>query len=171
MPPLPNMVCGRLSKLTLINARTKHTERWTKDELIIVLYFTSRCIGFKSISQLLSSRGFQRSPTAIKNKVYQIVHAFPSLRPSAKGWDKDAVDQWLDDTLGNSNDVDRLIAFTPEDAETVAQVGYMLSKGLHLPLVVSNLFQHQPIDRVLRNLESCLWRTHKFLYTDACHQL
>lgn len=132
-PTLPNMVCGRLSKLTLINSRTKHTARWTKDELIITLYFTSRRIDFKSISQLLSRRGFQRSSIAIKNKVYHIVRLFPSLRPSAKRWNKDAVDQWLDDTLGNSNDVDRLIAFTSEDAETVAQVGYTLPKRLHFP--------------------------------------
>jgi hypothetical protein len=58
-----------------------------------------------TISQLLSRRGFQRSSGAIKHKICEIVRVFPSLRPSAGSWDKDVVDVWLDDTLGNPGDV------------------------------------------------------------------
>jgi hypothetical protein len=83
----------------------KHSARWTKNELVIAVYFSSRHIDLMTISQLLSRRGFQRSSGAIKHKICEIVRVFPSLRPSAGSWDKDAIDVWLDDTLGNPGDV------------------------------------------------------------------
>jgi hypothetical protein len=35
-----------------------------------------------------------------------------------------AVDRFFDDILGSAEKVNHLIAFTPEDAEIVAQIGY-----------------------------------------------
>jgi hypothetical protein len=157
---------GRFSELVLIKSRMKHRARWTNVELVIVLYFSSRHIDLKSISQLLSHRGFQRSSIAIKHKICEIVRTFPSLRPSAGRWDKDAVDQWLDNTLGNPKDVDRLVAFTSEDAETVAQVGQRFLKDLTL-WQLSNFLQNQPIDRILwspREMASCWGRLQRVVH-------
>lgn len=102
----------------------KNTTRWTNNELAIALYFSSRHIGPKSVSLLLDRRGYHRTPGAVDRKVNKVVSDCPSLRLSEDSWDIDAVDRWLDDMLGGPEEVNRLIYFTPEDAEIVAQVGY-----------------------------------------------
>jgi hypothetical protein len=121
---------GLFRELVLINTRFKPSARWTNDELVVIIYFSSRRIGAKSISQLLSRRGYQRSTAAIKHKIREVVRTFPSLRPSAESWNKGAVDRWLDSRLGRAEEVNRLIEFTTEDAEIVAQVGPLFSRGL-----------------------------------------
>ncbi|GFF96663.1 hypothetical protein IFM61392_10422 [Aspergillus lentulus] len=100
----------------------KPAARWSEDELVIALYFSSRRISSMAVSQLLTRRGYHRTPCAVERKIQAIVGDHPSLRPSGGSWDVDAVDLWLDDVLGNAEDVNRLIKFTPEDAEIVAQV-------------------------------------------------
>lgn len=89
-----------------------------------MLYFSSRRIRSESISLLLKRRGYNRTPVAVDRKVNRIVSGCPSLLLSNYSWDTDAVDRWLDDMLGDPEEVNRLISFTPEDAEIVAQVGH-----------------------------------------------
>jgi hypothetical protein len=101
---------------------SKH-ETWSKNELVITLYFSSRHINSVSVSLLLSRRGFQRTPAAVERKIHEIVCDHPSLQAYEGSWDIDAVDHWLDNILGSIEDVNRLIEFAPEDAEIVAQVG------------------------------------------------
>jgi hypothetical protein len=98
--------------------------RWSKDELVIAIYFSSRRISSIAVSQLLTRRGYHRTPSAVERKIQAIIDDCPSLRPSQGSWDINAVDQLLDDVLGSTEDVNRLIRFTSEDAEIVAQVGY-----------------------------------------------
>ncbi|KAH1971679.1 hypothetical protein KXW88_002773 [Aspergillus fumigatus] len=102
----------------------KRVTRWSKKELVITLYFSSRRIGYMAVSQLLNRRGYHRTSSAVERKIRTIIGDRPSLRPSQGSWDVSAVDQWLDDVLGSTEDVNRLIDFTPEDAEVVAEVGY-----------------------------------------------
>jgi hypothetical protein len=102
----------------------KYAIRWTNNELAIALYFSSRRIGPKSVSLLLDRRGYHRTPVAVDRKVNQIVSDFPSFLLTEDIWDIVAVDRWLDDMLGDPEEVNRLISFTPEDAEIVAQVGH-----------------------------------------------
>ncbi|KAH2362453.1 hypothetical protein KXV92_007264 [Aspergillus fumigatus] len=117
----------------------KRVTRWSKKELVITLYFSSRRIGYMAVSQLLNRRGYHRTSSAVERKIRTIIGDRPSLRPSQGSWDVSAVDQWLDDVLGSTEDVNRLIDFTPEDAEVVAE--------------------HQPIEQVLWSPEElCSWR-------------
>jgi hypothetical protein len=102
----------------------KYAKRWTNDELAIVLYFSSRRIRSESVSLLLDRRGYNRTPVAIDRKVNKIVSGCPSLLLYDYTWDIYAVDRWLDDMLGDPEIVNRLVSFTPEDAEIVAQVGH-----------------------------------------------
>lgn len=102
----------------------KPAARWSNDELVIAVYFCSRRISSKSVSQLLTRRGYHRTSSAVERKIQAIVGDHLSLRPSEGSWDISAVDRWLDDILGSTEDVNRLIKFSPEDAEMVAQVGY-----------------------------------------------
>jgi hypothetical protein len=97
---------------------------WSKDELVIIVYFSSRRISSIAVSQLLTRRGYHRTSSAVERKIQAIIDDRPSLRPSQGSWDINAVDRWLDDVLGSTEDVNRLIRFTSEDAEIVAQVGY-----------------------------------------------
>jgi hypothetical protein len=92
-----------------------------------------------AVSKLLTRRGYHRTPCAVERKIQAIVGDCPSLRPSGGNWDIDAVDRWLDDVLGNTDDVNRLIKFTLEDAEIVAQVGEAAEIQLSFcPLDASN---------------------------------
>ncbi|KAK9646515.1 hypothetical protein HCH54_005254 [Aspergillus fumigatus] len=119
----------------------KPAARWSNDELVIAVYFCSRRISSKSVSQLLTRRGYHRTSSAVERKIQAIVGDHLSLRPSEGSWDISAVDRWLDDILGSTEDVNRLIKFSPEDAEMVAQ--------------------HQPIEQALwssQELGSCWLR-------------
>ncbi|GFF96666.1 hypothetical protein IFM61392_10419 [Aspergillus lentulus] len=129
----------------------KPARRWTNNELAIVLYFSSRRIGPKSVSLLLSRRGYHRTPVAVDRKVNQVVSDLPSLRISEVTWDIDAVDRWLDDLLGDPEEVNRLIYFTREDAEIVAQVGHPPNENLlsYEHIAHLNVFQNQDIDAAL----------------------
>jgi hypothetical protein len=102
----------------------KPPERWSKDELIITLCFSSRRISSMAVAQLLTRHEYHRTSSAIERKIQAIVGDCHSVRPSQGSWDVNAVDQWLDDVLGTIEDVICLIKFTPEEAEIVAQVGY-----------------------------------------------
>jgi hypothetical protein len=99
---------------------TAHGKPWSNSELVIAVYFSSRCICTKALFELLSRRGYQRTERAIERKVHDIVNSAPSLRPNGQ-WDVDAVDRWIDDILDHDA-VNRLTAFTPEDATVVALV-------------------------------------------------
>lgn len=104
----------------------KNTGRWTNKELAIALYFSSRRIRSDSVSLLLDRWGYKHTPVAVDRKVNKIVRGCPSLLLCDYSWDIDAVDRWLDDMLGDTEIVNRLISFTPEDAEIMAQVGHWL---------------------------------------------
>jgi hypothetical protein len=69
---------------------------------------------------MLSRRGYQRTERSIERKVHDIVNSASSLRPNGQ-WDVDAVDRWIDDILDHDA-VNRLTAFTSEDATVVARV-------------------------------------------------
>jgi hypothetical protein len=102
----------------------KYAKRWTKNELAVALYFSSRRIRPESVSLLLVRRGYKRTPIAVDRKVNKIIRGRPSLLLSDYSWDIDAIDRLLDDMLGDPEIVNRLISFTPEDAEIVAQVRF-----------------------------------------------
>lgn len=111
--------------LALAIPNMNYAKRWTNNELAIVLYFSSRRIRSESVSLLLHRRGYNRTPIAAERKVDKIVSDCPSLRLFVEdSWDIDVVDRWPDDLLGDSEKVNCLISFTPEDAEIVAQVGH-----------------------------------------------
>lgn len=97
-----------------------YAKRWTNNELAIVLYFSSRRIRSESVSLLLHRRGYNRTPIAAERKVDKIVSDCPSLRLFVEdSWDIDVVDRWPDDLLGDSEKVNCLISFTPEDAARI----------------------------------------------------
>lgn len=98
-----------------------HGRPWSKSELVIAVYFSSRYICSKALSELLFCRGYHRTERAIERKIHDIVNSAPSLRPGGQ-WEVDAVDRWIDNAVGHDA-VNRLTAFTSEDATAVALVG------------------------------------------------
>lgn len=90
-----------------------------------MVYFASRGIRPKTLHYLLLRRGFDRSTSAIEHKVVTIAQKHPYLK-SPIDWNLVAVDRWIDDLLGDHESVNRLIRFSPEDAEDVALVSYPL---------------------------------------------
>lgn len=95
---------------------------WSREETIILLYFTSRGLQPKSIRALLQRRGYDRSIRAIEHKIANTTRDCPQLRPGRGKWDLKAVDQWIDDLLCDHLSVNRLIYFSFQDAEDVALV-------------------------------------------------
>lgn len=95
--------------------------KWSVEETIIAIYFSSRCICPRSIRSLLLRRGYDRSTRAIEHKISCTAQGHPHLRPSKGHWDLDAVDWWLDDLLSHES-VNKLIPVSPQDVEDVATV-------------------------------------------------
>ncbi|GIJ86960.1 hypothetical protein Asppvi_005859 [Aspergillus pseudoviridinutans] len=100
---------------------TRRLERWSNEEKVIALYFASRYISHAAVSSLLSRRGYWRTPPAVKYKVKNIIDGDPSLWSPEEQWNVNAVDQWMDMTLGSHQAVNQLIVFTAEDADIVAK--------------------------------------------------
>lgn len=101
------------------------TPYYSSEEKAIIVYFASRRIYPKTLYYLLLRRGFDRSINAIERRVINIAQKYPYLK-SQNNWDLEAVDRWIDDLLGDHESVNRLILFSPEDAEDVALVSYPL---------------------------------------------
>lgn len=95
---------------------------WSKSEIAIVVYFSSRYICYEALTELLLRRGYHRSPSAIERRVRTIISSNPFLQPSESKWDISAVDCWIDSNLDHDT-VNSLIAFNSEDAVVVDEVG------------------------------------------------
>jgi hypothetical protein len=93
---------------------------WSKEELIVAIYFLSRLIHPKTVRCLLLRRGYNRSIGAIERKALSVAQQHPYLRSSEGHWDVSAADHWLDDLLGDHESVNRLVQFSSEDAKDVA---------------------------------------------------
>lgn len=96
--------------------------RWSKKEVIVVIYFSSRGIRPKSVRLLLLRRGFDRSCRAIEAKIALVLRNNAYLRFSKGRWDWRAVDKWIDDLLGSHELVNDLIYLAAQDAEDVTLV-------------------------------------------------
>lgn len=96
--------------------------RWSNNEIVIVLYFSSRGFRPRSVRCLLSRRGFDRSCRAIESKVALLSKQHAHLRGPQGLWDWRAVDRWIDDLLASHELVNESISFTTEDAENVQSV-------------------------------------------------
>jgi hypothetical protein len=94
---------------------------WSREEMAIMVYFSSRHIRPTTLRHLLLRRGYNRSVRAIERKVLTIVHNYPSLKPEGD-WILGNVDHWLDDLLEDHEMVNTLIRFSAEDAKDVVLV-------------------------------------------------
>ena len=94
---------------------------WSKSEIVITVYFSSRYICSQSVSELLLCRGYQRTRSAVERKLRSFISSNASLRPHKGQWDVDAVDRWIDEILDHDA-VNCLVEFTPEDAKAVEKV-------------------------------------------------
>ncbi len=121
-----------------------HAKPWSKSELVIAVYFSSRSICSKALSELLSCRGYHRTERAIERKIRYIVNSTPLLRPDGQ-WDVDIVDRWIDDTVGHDA-VNRLTTFTSEDATAVAVVGISPNIVPQFDVYDASNFMLAPVD-------------------------
>jgi hypothetical protein len=96
--------------------------RWSHEEVIIAVYFSSRQICSRAIHHLLFRRGFRRTHRAIERKIYSTVKANPRLRLPKGYWDLDVVDRWIDDLLQDHRAVNEWIIFSADDADDVIRV-------------------------------------------------
>ena len=100
---------------------------WTKAEVVTVVYYSSRYICSEALSELLLRRGYERTVSAIRHKIRDIASSNPFLLLHKGKWDADAVDRWMDSSLGHDA-VNHLITFTSEDAQIVEQVSTYTSR-------------------------------------------
>ncbi|CEJ58349.1 hypothetical protein PMG11_07008 [Penicillium brasilianum] len=56
---------------------------------------------------------------ALFSKIFSLHQQYPQLK-SRGNWNWDIVDHWIDDLLGNHDSVNKLVLFSPADAENVA---------------------------------------------------
>lgn len=96
--------------------------QWSKEEVIIAVYFTSRGVRPKSLRCLLKRRGFDRSCYAIKSKISHVLRRHTHLKGPKSLWDWRNVDQWIDDLLGDHELANTLISFLSEDADDIRLV-------------------------------------------------
>ncbi|KAJ5808851.1 hypothetical protein N7474_010120 [Penicillium riverlandense] len=95
---------------------------WSDEEIIILVYYTSR--GFKPsiVAEILSRRQFSRSLESIETMILEIVNDNPTLQVEPGLWDNQSVDQWIDALSLDHQTVSRLIQFTEADANMVEEV-------------------------------------------------
>lgn len=98
---------------------------WSLEEIIVVIYFTSRYIIPSTLRCLLAHRGYDHTTTAIERMIRKIADHKPSLRLARGQWDVRAVDGWIDGLLSDPESVNHIIRFTLQDAEAVASVSYI----------------------------------------------
>lgn len=96
--------------------------RWSNEEVIIAVYFSSRQICSRAVHRLLFRRGFRRTHRAIERKIYSTVKVNPRLRLPKGYWDLDVVDRWIDDLLQDHRAVNEWISFSADDADDVVRV-------------------------------------------------
>jgi hypothetical protein len=96
--------------------------RWSNEEVIIAVYFSSRQICSRAIHCSLFRRGFRRTHRAIERKIYSIAKANPRLRFPKSYWDLDVVDRWIDGLLQDHKAVNECIDFSADDADDVVRV-------------------------------------------------
>ncbi|KAF4772616.1 hypothetical protein PENNAL_c0131G03188 [Penicillium nalgiovense] len=93
---------------------------WSNEEVVITVYFSSRCIRPKSLCCLLLRRGHIRSLSAVERKIISITKQHPYLKSSNGHWDLNAIDRWMNDLIRSHESVNKLIKFSLEDAEDMA---------------------------------------------------
>ncbi|KAJ5531467.1 hypothetical protein N7527_004860 [Penicillium freii] len=93
---------------------------WSNEEVVITVYFSSRCIHPKSLCCLLLRRGHIRSLSAVERKIISITKQHPYLKSSNGHWDLNAIDRWMNDLIRSHESVNKLIKFSLEDAEDMA---------------------------------------------------
>lgn len=98
------------------------TTRWTREEIAIALYFSSRRVQYNVVSYLLLRRGFCRSSSAIQHKISKIIHVQKTLKLDEQKWNLDEVDSFLDNLMKDQNEVNDLIMFSVQDATDVLLV-------------------------------------------------
>ncbi|KAJ5871073.1 hypothetical protein N7455_006014 [Penicillium solitum] len=110
---------------------------WSNEEVVITVYFSSRCIRPKSLCCLLLHRGHIRSLSAVERKIISITKQHPYLKSSNGHWDLNAIDRWMNDLIRSHESVNKLIKFSLEDAEDMAlkqSVDYLLEAMENLGL-------------------------------------
>ncbi|KAJ5849407.1 hypothetical protein N7455_009263 [Penicillium solitum] len=110
---------------------------WSNEEVVITVYFSSRCIRPKSLCCLLLRRGHIRSLSAVERKIISITKQHPYLKSSNGHWDLNAIDCWMNDLIRSHESVNKLIKFSLEDAEDMAlkqSVDYLLEAMENLGL-------------------------------------
>ncbi|KAL2695824.1 hypothetical protein AAEP93_003124 [Penicillium crustosum] len=93
---------------------------WSNEEVVITVYFSSRCIRPKSLCCLLLRRGHIRSLSAVERKIISITKKHPYLKSSNGHWNLNAIDRWMNDLIRSHESVNKLIKFSLEDAEDMA---------------------------------------------------
>ncbi|EAS29983.3 uncharacterized protein CIMG_08729 [Coccidioides immitis RS] len=137
---------------------------WTDDEVIVAVYFASRGVYQRVIADLLSRRGFCRTPNSVNNKLVKLKEKCPELG-SSRHWNHLAVDSWLHGLLETSLVKADILEVTEEDLRIINQ-GYtfLLSKGgelkdkfLHLKVKRKWTAPILPSAKIRVNLSS-MWR-------------
>lgn len=116
---------------------------WSNEEVVITVYFSSRCIRPKSLCCLLLRRGHIRSLSAVERKIISITKQHPYLKSSNGHWDLNAIDRWMNDLIRSHESVNKLIKFSLEDAEDMALVscpfGVFFTSTYRLLLIIETI--------------------------------
>lgn len=111
---------------------------WSKDEIIITVFFSSRRVCPQAVRCLLLRRGYDRSVGAIERQLTKIKHQHSLLRSSEGFWDLDAVDMWVDEIFGDHELVNQLVRLSSGDAEDMLAVCLFLVAGHECGLILGS---------------------------------
>lgn len=102
---------------------------WSVEEIIIVLYFTSRHILPNTLRYLLANRGHNRSTISIERIIKILLTHAPKFQFSNGQWNARAVDQYIDEQIYDHESVNHIIQFSFCDAEAVTNVSHAISQA------------------------------------------
>ena len=126
---------------------------WSNKEIVITIYFSSRCIRPRSLRSLLLRRGYDRSLGAIKRKIIYTTKQTPFLKSSNGHQDLNSIDRQMNDLI-RSYEVNNLTRFSLEDTEDMVLIHklpqYRVSQYLQPPAS----YQKESIDDLLEVMEN-----------------
>lgn len=101
---------------------TKGFVLWTRQEIMVAVYFISRGLTEAAVSDILRARGYQRSTSAVRCKIKDIVRQNGGLQDAQHEWRIHAVDYWLDSQGLPHNVVSQVIGPTAKDVAAIEKV-------------------------------------------------
>ena len=127
---------SRLKKLTL-TPKTTTDMLWTINEEILAVYYASRRVWHRAISEILTLK-LNSGNLSVRNKIHSICGMEKNLQQE-KLWSLPDVDAWIRKNIGDDQSLEDLLKWDQSIEDIVAKVGLGSRNAILLSIIYSGL--------------------------------